>query len=151
MKHFINLIGKIIHIAKDFKSYDGINLNNRYMCILAIEDSNFLLIPMSTFHSKQEKQKKLAYPTNFEYSKIHGNTKDSYLKCDQIYVLSFDDFNKFREIQTKHKMDLNYFMKLRTHVENLHREKKTKIFQKQLIFEDQERIAENEFSSESER
>lgn len=81
-------IGSIIHIGKPFESHDGVSLNNRFMCIFSIEYDRLMLMPMSTFHSEDAKLKKLRISTNFEYSKIHGNIRDGYIKCNQIYALS---------------------------------------------------------------
>lgn len=114
------LVGRIIHISKTFESYNGVNLNNRFMCIIGIEQDNILMLPMSTFHDEEHKKKKLSYKTNFEYSISHGNTKNGYIKCDQVYCLLIEDLNKFsEEIQLKHKIKTEHFLRLIAHIQKL--------------------------------
>ena len=82
--------GKIIHIGKLFKSFDNEDLNNRFMCIINTDDKYMYLLPMSSFDGKEHKKNYLLEKEeNFEYSKKHGNKKDGYIKCNQIYKLDF--------------------------------------------------------------
>jgi len=127
--------GKIIFISKPFRSHDGFLLIERFMCVLKIETDNILLLPMSTFHSEAIRKRKLTYKNVFEYSKSHGNTRDAYIKCDQIYSLSIDDFNG-KGIKPKHQMGKEHFKKLKNQVRNLQKENKTKFLFKEIIFED---------------
>jgi len=127
--------GKIIFISKPFRSHDGFLLIERFMCVLKIETDNILLLPMSTFHSEAIRKRKLTYKNVFEYAKSHGNTRDAYIKCDQIYSLSIDDFNG-KGIKPKHQMDKEHFKKLKNQVRNLQKENKTKFLFKEIIFED---------------
>ncbi|MCL8210707.1 hypothetical protein LT336_00451 [Spiroplasma sp. JKS002671] len=127
--------GKIIFISKSFRSHDGFLLIERFMCVLKIETDNILLLPMSTFHSETIRKRKLTYKNVFEYAKSHGNTRDAYIKCDQIYSLSIDDFNG-KGIKPKHQMDKEHFKKLKNQVRNLQKENKTNFLFKEIIFED---------------
>lgn len=139
MKNSINfLVGKIIHIGKLFESYDGYILENRYLTIIGIEDENILLVPMSTFHNQAAKIKKLSYKENYPYLKNDGSKKDCYLKCDQIYVLTYEDFNKIKEIKLVSKMNDKYFKKLRKHIEELFKEKQNELVRKDIIFKEKE-------------
>lgn len=119
--------GKIILICKPFRSYDGYLLIERFMCVLKIKEDNILLLPMSTFHSEVIKNEKLSYKDVFEYSEIHGNTRDGYIKCNQIYILSKDDFST-KKVKLKHQMSKEYFRKLKDQVESLQRDNKTNFF-----------------------
>lgn len=132
-------IGYIVHIGKTFESYDGVNLANRFMCIIGLEDNNILMLPMSTFHNEKHKEEKLRYKSNFPYLKIHGNSKDGYIKCNQLYYLSLEDFNRFsNEIQLKKKMELKHFSELIENVQDLKKDNKLEIIGKNIIFKDEE-------------
>ncbi len=134
-KHIGLKPGKIILICKPFRSHDGYLLIERFMCVLKIENDNILLLPMSTFHSESEKTKKLSYKNVFEYSKIHGNTLDGYVKCNQMYTLSMNDFDNREEIIMKHQMDDKHLEKLKNKIEYLWKNK-IKFLEKKIIFED---------------
>lgn len=144
------IIGTIIHIGKTFESYDGTLLSNRFMCIIGIENNNILMLPMSTFHDKDHKIKKIRQETNFPYLQKHGNTKNGYIKCDQLYVLSIDYFNKFtKEIQLKYRMNDQYFQKLMKYTEALVKATKIELVRKDLIFENEINLNHNPVSKEA--
>jgi len=105
------------------------------MCVLKIETDNILLLPMSTFHSEAIRKRKLTYKNVFEYAKSHGNTRDAYIKCDQIYSLNRDYLNS-EKIKMKHQMNEEHLEKLESHIRNLQKENKTKFLFKEIIFED---------------
>ena len=140
--------GKIIFISKPFRSHDGFLLIERFMCVLKIETDNILLLPMSTFHSEAIRKRKLTYKNVFEYAKSHGNTRDAYIKCDQIYSLSIDDFNG-KGIKPKHQMDKEHFKKLKNQVRNLQKENKTNFLFKEIIFEDSLDLKQKDQNSET--
>jgi len=118
------------------------------MCVLKIETDNILLLPMSTFHSEAIRKRKLTYKNVFEYAKSHGNTRDAYIKCDQIYSLSIDDFNG-KGIKPKHQMDKEHFKKLKNQVRNLQKENKTNFLFKEIIFEDSLDLKQKDQNSET--
>jgi len=140
--------GKIIFISKPFRSHDGFLLIERFMCVLKIETDNILLSPMSTFHSEAIRKRKLTYKNVFEYAKSHSNTRDGYIKCDQIYSLSIDDFNG-KGIKPKHQMDKEHFKKLKNQVRNLQKDSKTKFLFKEIIFEDSLVLKQKDQNSET--
>jgi len=127
--------GKIIFINRPFRSHDNFLLIERFMCVLKIETDNILLLPMSTFHSEAIRKRKLTYKNVFEYAKSHGNTRDAYIKCDQIYSLNRDYLNS-EKIKMKHQMNEEHLEKLESHIRNLQKENKTKFLFKEIIFED---------------
>lgn len=50
---------------------------------------------MSSFHSEEQRQRKLSYPGNLEYSHLDedvkkGNKKGGYIKADQFYFFDLD-------------------------------------------------------------
>jgi len=128
-------LGKIIFINRPFRSHDNFLLIERFMCVLKIETDNILLLPMSTFHSEAIRKRKLTYKNVFEYAKSHGNTRDAYIKCDQIYSLNRDYLNS-EKIKMKHQMNEEHLEKLESHIRNLQKENKTKFLFKEIIFED---------------
>jgi len=125
----------IIHIGLSFKSYDGKKLNNRFMCVFSIENNDLILMPMSSFHSEEAKKQKLRISANFEYLKIHGNTRDGYIKYDQLYYLNKEEFNNFDELQAYRRMNEKHFEKLQNHVKNLQKNH-IKFLKKRIVFED---------------
>jgi len=127
--------GKIIFINRPFRSHDNFLLIERFMCVLKIETDNILLLPMSTFHSEAIRKRKLTYKNVFEYAKSHGNTRDAYIKCDQIYSLNRDYLNS-EKIKMKHQMNEEHLEKLESHIRNLQKDSKTKFLFKEIIFED---------------
>jgi len=128
--------GRIIFINRQFRSHDGFLLIERFMCVLKIEQDNILLLPMSTFHSEAIRKRKLTYKNVFEYAKSHGNTRDAYIKCDQIYSLNIKEFDDSEGIKMKHQMNEEHLEKLESHVRNLQKDSKTKFLFKEIIFED---------------
>ena len=141
--------GKIILICKPFRSHDGFLLIERFMCVLKIETDNILLLPMSTFHSEAIRKRKLTYKNVFEYAKSHGNTRDGYIKCDQIYSLDIKEFDDSEEIKIKHQMDKEHFKKLKNQVRNLQKDNKTKFLFKEIIFEDSLVLKQKDQNSET--
>lgn len=102
------------------------------MCIIDIDDKNNLyLLPMSTFKEKN-KDKIVNQEVNFEYSKIHGNTQDAYIKCNQVYVLRIEDFNNINKIKLKYNMNNERFNELIKFISLLVKNKK--IYKKTLNF-----------------
>lgn len=134
----------MVNIGKSFESCDGQILKNRVMCIFSIENGHLMLMPMSTFHNQEAKVKKMNMSVNFEYSKIHGNNRDGYIKCDQIYVLSEENFNKFDEIKLSRRMNKEVLEKLQNHVKNLQKDSKTRFFKKEIIFKDSPELVKKE-------
>ncbi len=96
--------GTIIHIGLPFESHDGVSLKNRFMCVFSIENDYLVLMPMSTFHNSDVKNKKLKMLTNFEYSKNDGNTRDGYVKCNQLYFLNKEEYDNFDELHIARRM-----------------------------------------------
>jgi len=139
-----SLVGTVLHIGKPFESHDGVSLNNRFMCIFSVESDHLMLMPMSAFHSKEQKNQRLNGIVNFEYSKKHGNTCDAYIKCNQIYVLRNEDFNNFDEIKLSRKISKEHFEKLQNHVKNLQKDSKNKFFKTVVNFKDLPRTIKKE-------
>jgi len=129
------VVGTTIHIGKPFESYDGVILKNRFMCVFSVENDNLILIPMSTFHSKEKRDKKLKMLVNFEYSQKHGNNRDGYLKCNQFYFLNKKEYDNFKELYVSRTMNQKRFDELQEHVENLQKNK-VKFLKKRIVFED---------------
>jgi len=140
--------GKIIFINRPFRSYDGFLLIERFMCVLKIETDNILLLPMSTFHSEAIRKRKLTYKNVFEYAKSHGNTRDAYIKCDQIYSLNRDYLNS-EKIKIKHQMGKEHFKKLKNQIRNLQKDSKTKFLFKEIVFEDSLDLKQKDQNSET--
>lgn len=130
----ILLLGKIVHIGKTYKSYENVYLTNKFMCILDIKDNKILMLPMLTFKNKKERIKKLSYEINFWYSNVHGNNKDGYIKCNKLYTLTFEQFNKIEEIQIRHKINDQQFIELRNYFQFLHRKNTKKLKQIEIKF-----------------
>jgi len=140
--------GKIIFINRPFRSHDGFLLIERFMCVLKIETDNILLLPMSTFHSEAIRKRKLTYKNVFEYAKSHGNTRDAYIKCDQIYSLNRDYLNS-EKIKIKHQMGKEHFKKLKNQIRNLQKDSKTKFLFKEIVFEDSLDLKQKDQNSET--
>ncbi|MCL8210200.1 hypothetical protein [Spiroplasma attinicola] len=140
--------GKIIFINRPFRSHDGFLLIERFMCVLKIETDNILLLPMSTFHSEAIRKRKLTYKNIFEYAKSHGNTRDAYIKCDQIYSLNRDYLNS-EKIKIKHQMGKEHFKKLKNQIRNLQKDSKTKFLFKEIVFEDSLDLKQKDQNSET--
>ncbi|AXF95064.1 hypothetical protein [Spiroplasma phoeniceum] len=122
------IIGGIIHIGKKFRSIDNFILENRYMCILGYYESEIAILPMSTYKDEKHKIEKKNKIENLDYSLKHGNVKDGYIKCDQIYLLSIEDFNEFEEVEFKFKMDSEFFeINLINKIKELKQKNKIKI------------------------
>jgi len=141
-------VGNIIHIAKPFTSHDNVILNNRFMCLFSIENNHLILMPMSTFHSENAKIKKLSISSNFEYSKMHGNNRDGYIKCNQLYILNKEEFSSFNEVKLSTRMNKERFKELQEHVENLQKNK-VKFLKKRIVFEDSFTLQQKDSDSES--
>jgi len=105
------VVGTTIHIGKPFESYDGVILKNRFMCVFSVENDNLILIPMSTFHSKEKRDKKIKMLVNFEYSQKHGNNRDGYLKCNQFYFLNKKEYDNFKELYVSRTMNQKRFLR----------------------------------------
>ena len=140
--------GKIIFINRPFRSHDNFLLIERFMCVLKIEQDNILLLPMSTFHSEAIRKRKLTYKNVFEYAKSHGNTRDAYIKCDQIYSLNRHYLNS-EKIKMKHQMNEEHLEKLESHIRNLQKDNKTKFLFKEIIFEDSLDLKQKDQDSET--
>lgn len=145
MKHIKkSLVGKILHINKTFASHDGVSLNKRFMCVFSVESDHLMLMPMSAIHNEEIRNKKLKMATNFEYSRIHGNTRDVYIKCNQIYVLNEKDFSNFDEITLVSQIKKEHFIKLQNHVKDLQQDSKTKFFKTTIMFKDLPKLIKKE-------
>ncbi|MCL8209796.1 hypothetical protein [Spiroplasma attinicola] len=142
------VVGTTIHIGKPFESYDGIILKNRFMCVFSVENDNLILIPMSTFHNKEKRDKKLKMLVNFEYSQKHGNNRDGYLKCNQFYFLNKKEYDNFKELYVSRTMNQKRFDELQEHVENLQKNK-VKFLKKRIVFEDSFTFQQKDSDSES--
>ena len=66
--------------------------------------------------------KKVSISLNFEYLKIHRDTRDGYIKCNQLYYLDKEEFNNFDELQN--------------HIKNLQKDSKNKFFKTVVNFKD---------------
>ncbi|MCL8209794.1 hypothetical protein [Spiroplasma attinicola] len=145
-------VGNIIHIAKPFTSHDNVILNNRFMCLFSIENNHLILMPMSTFHNEEQKNWKLKQSkikaTIFEYSQKHGNNRDGYLKCNQLYILNKEEFSSFNEVKLSTRMNKERFKELQEHVENLQKNK-VKFLKKRIVFEDSFTFQQKDSDSES--
>ena len=145
-------IGGVIHIGLPFKSHDGKLLKNRFMCIFAIDNNDLALMPMSTFHNEEQKNWKLKQSkikaTIFEYSQKHGNNRDGYLKCNQLYILSKEACATFNELRVCNTMNKEYFKELQEHVKNLQKNK-VKFLKKRIVFEDSFTFQQKDSDSES--
>lgn len=62
--------------------------------------------------------------------------KDGYIKCNELYTLTFEQFNKIEEIQIRHKINDQRFMELRNYFQFLHRKNTKKIKQTEIKFEE---------------
>ncbi len=142
--------GKIIHIGLPFKSHDGELLKDRFMCVFSIEDDYLVLMPMSTFHGKNARNKKLKMLPNFEYSKNDGNTRDGYIKCNQLYFLNKEEYDNFDELNVSRRMKPKYFEKLQDYVENLRKNNKIDFFVKTMIFEKSDQLNKKVIINEAE-
>ncbi|MCL6428902.1 hypothetical protein LT335_00450 [Spiroplasma sp. JKS002669] len=142
------VVGTTIHIGKPFESYDGIILKNRFMGVFSVENDNLILIPMSTFHNKEKRDKKLKMLVNFEYSQKHGNNRDGYLKCNQFYFLNKKEYDNFKELYVSRTMNQKRFDELQEHVENLQKNK-VKFLKKRIVFEDSFTFQQKDSDSES--
>lgn len=88
-------VGDII-VVKNYVS-QGREINRHSFVVLSTEkgkiqglDYDLVCNVMSSFHSEEQRRKKLNYPGNFEYSaaeeKIkNGHGKDGYIKAEQFY------------------------------------------------------------------
>jgi len=142
------VVGTTIHIGKPFESYDGVILKNRFMCVFSVENDNLILIPMSTFHNKEKRDKKLKMLVNFEYSQKHGNNRDGYLKFNQFYFLNKKEYDNFKELYVSRTMNQKRFDELQEHVENLQKNK-VKFLKKRIVFEDSFTFQQKDSDSES--
>ena len=74
---------------------------------------------LSSFKSKEQREKKLGYPGNFEIvpdnvNVLHGNQKSGYIKADQIYYFAKDSiiYRKLGEITEETLGELLDFIEL---------------------------------------
>jgi len=118
-------VGDIILV--EFYQHKEYALSRHSFVVLSVEADkieglhyDFVCNVLSSFKNEQQRTKKLGYPGNFEITKedslvIKGNTKDGYVKAEQIYYFNRDKTD-FTVIGKLHE---NVFNRLVDFVESL--------------------------------
>ena len=118
-------IGDII-LVESYK-HKGHSLTKHSFVVLSNESGtieglayDFVCNVLSSFKNEQQRAKKLSYPGNFEITRrdssvVKGNTKDGFVKAEQIYYFNNQKIDYF----VIGKLHVDVFNRLLDFIENL--------------------------------